>query len=69
MRDLDNEKEPTEEELEAYFKKLTKATPHLEERLELGRMLMKPIESFTEDELKRYNELIEITMKDEIHGR
>lgn len=52
--------EPSEEELEAYFKRILdklKQDPLFELRQEFGIMLFKHINDFTEEELKRYNEL------------
>jgi len=52
---------PTPEQIEGYHQKLIeifKQDPKWELRQELGRMLMRHIDSFTEDERKRYDELI-----------
>jgi len=56
-------KEPTEEEYEAYLEKLLnkfKQDPQYELKQELGKLLMRHINSFTPEERKRYDELIEI---------
>lgn len=58
-----NETEPTEEQLNSYFDKLLsklKQDPQYELRQELGNMLMRHISTFSEKELDRYNELLEI---------
>lgn len=51
------------EEAENYFNKLLnkfKQDPRYELRQELGQMLFKHIDNFTEEEIKRYNELKEL---------
>ncbi len=56
-------KEPTEEEYEAYLEKLLnkfKQDPQYELKQELGKLLMRHIDSFSPEERKRYDELIEI---------
>lgn len=55
--------EPTKEKMEAYLEKLLnklKQDPLFELRSEFGRLLMRHINSFSETELKRYNELKEL---------
>lgn len=54
-------KEPTPEEMEAYFDKLLnklKQDPLYNQRQELGNMLMRHIDSFTPAEKIRYDELL-----------
>ena len=56
-------KQPTEQELEAYYDTLLtkfKKDPQYELKQEFGRMLMRHIDSFTPAERKRYDELKEI---------
>ena len=56
-------KEPTDQQKEEYFNKLLsklKQQPHFKERQELGKLLMKHIDSFTPKERKRYDELLKI---------
>jgi len=55
--------EPTDQQKEEYFNKLLsklKQQPHFKERQELGKLLMKHIDSFTPEERKRYDELLKI---------
>lgn len=54
------EKEPTPEQLQNYFDRLLakfKKDPQYELKQEFGTMLMRHIDSFSESELARYNEL------------
>ena len=53
-------KEPTPEQIEEYCQKLVtklKQNPNWELEQEFGRLLMKHIDTFTEVERKRYDEL------------
>lgn len=45
------------EKLKTYLKKIKEKDDLFEYKLEFGKFLMRPIESLSEDELKRYNEL------------
>jgi len=62
-----DDKEPTIEEFNAYCEKLVnklKQNPKWELQLELGKMLMRNIDTFTVEERKRYDELL-ILLKEE----
>lgn len=53
--------EPTKQQVKEYFDNLLnklKQQPHFEQQQELGRLLMKHIDSFTPEERKRYDELL-----------
>jgi len=55
-----SDRKPTQEEIEAYHTKLInkfKQDPRFELKQEFGKMLMRHIDSYNPDELKRYNEL------------
>ena len=54
---------PTPEQIEEYYQKLItkfKQDPKWELQQEFGRMLMRHIDSFTEEERNRYEELKEL---------
>jgi hypothetical protein len=56
----ENEMTPTPEQIEGYCQKLIakfKQDPKWELQQEFGRMLMRHIDSFTEEERNRYEEL------------
>lgn len=63
-----DDKTPTPEEINDYLNKLIaklKQRPQWELEQELGRMLMRHIDTFTPEELKRYNELQDLLSKNE----
>jgi hypothetical protein len=48
---------PTEQELDAYLNRLKEKDPNFDLNVEFGMMLLKHINRFTPNELKRCNEL------------
>jgi muramoyltetrapeptide carboxypeptidase LdcA involved in peptidoglycan recycling len=54
---------PTEKELKAVVERLKAKNPDWDLHVEFGKLLMKHIDDFTDEERKRYDELKEILTK------
>lgn len=57
---MENEEMPSEQELLSYLESLRAKDPLFNERVEFGRFLIRPIQTLSEQELIRYNELKQI---------